>query len=250
MLQKRLESFLKRLPPVNRYLFRRIIRGAGLDLDYMNNKQGVSILEAIFIQREYALCFPTGSQATIVDVGAHYGYFSFFAALNTANGSRIIAVEPSEENFAVLQQNLAKNPALVIEALNIGLDAQSGQRKLHEGLPHNHSFFGGSGQNYSLVPTLSLKDFIRQYQLEYIDFLKLDCEGAEFPILLNADAEDLAVVQTISLEFHDLPKEGYTSNQLIYHLKEQGFEIVRYRHDPDYSASNLSFGKIIATKAG
>ena len=248
MLLKKLDHILRRILPINRYLFGKIRRGTGLDLDYAANKAGIPILEAIFIEREYTDYFPMGQQATVVDVGAHYGYFSFFAAMNVAGGSRIIALEPSRENFIVLQQNLDRNPAYSIEALNLALDGRSGEREFHGGLPHNHSFYGNSRQGSYLVPTLSLKDFIRQYQLQRIDFLKLDCEGAEFPILLEADAADLDLVRTISLEFHDLPEEGYTSLQLIRHLKKHGFEIVVYRHAPDYSASNLSFGKIIATK--
>ncbi len=248
MLQKKIENLLKKLLPINRYIFRKILSGTGLTLDYARNKEGVAILEAIFVHREYADYFPFLQQNTIVDIGAHYGYFSFFAAIHSQEKSRIFALEPSPENFKVFQENIVRNKWSIITAFNIALDGQSGERPFYGGPSFNHSFFGKDQNNSKTVPTLSLKHFIEQQQLEKIDFLKLDCEGAEFPILLAADADDLAIIQTIAMEFHDLPQQGYASWQLVQHLRRHGFRIVKYQHDSDYSASNLNFGKIIATK--
>ena len=250
MVQKKLENLIKKILPVNRYLHWKICAGTGMRLDYSSNKDGIGILETIFVQREYADYFPFQQSATIVDVGAHYGFFSFFAALNTAKDSRILALEPSRENFDVLQKNLGQNAFSNIESFPLALDGQSGERNFYGGPSYNHSFFGKSTNRAYSVPTLSLKAFIHQYKLEQIDFLKLDCEGAEYPILLTAEAPELALIQTISLEFHDLPRQGYTSLQLIRHLEKHDFQIVKYHHDSDYSFGNLNFGKIIATKGG
>ena len=248
MVQKKLENFLKKILPVNRYLHRKICSGTGLSLDYTSNREGMGILSAIFIDREYADYFPMQQEATVVDVGCHFGYFSFFAALNLAPQARILALEPSPANFATLQKNLGQNSFHNIEAFSIGLDATSGERTFYGGTSYNHSFFSGAKKNPTTITTRSLKDFMTAEKVQHIDFLKLDCEGAEYPILLNADKETLDKITTLSLEFHDLPTEGYHSLQIIRHLKAHGFEIVKYHHDPDYSFSNLSFGKIIATK--
>jgi Methyltransferase FkbM domain len=128
------------------------------------------------------------------------------------------------------------------------LDGKSGKRDFYGGIPHNHSFYKKAQTNPNIVDTLSLKDFIKQFEIEQIDFLKLDCEGAEFPILLNAGQEVFDKITTISMEFHDIPDQGFTSLQLIRHLKKHNFEIVKYVHETDHSARNLNFGKIIATK--
>lgn len=40
-----------------------------------------------------------------------------------------------------------------------------------------------------------------------IDLLKLDCEGAEYAILMGASTESLARVQRIVMEYHDLDAE-------------------------------------------
>ncbi len=248
MLLKKIDYLLRRLLPFHRYLLRQICKGNDLELDYRSNRDGIPVLEAIFIHREYADYFPMQQSAIIVDVGAHYGYFALFAALNLSKDSIIHSIEPSQENFNVLQENLKKNNRFPIQSHQIGLDRKRGERVLYGGTSFNHSFFGSAEKGKHQVPTLSLQDFIEQQDLERIDLLKLDCEGAEFPILLGANAETLDRIQTIILEFHDLPEAGYTSMQLVHHLRQHHFEIVRYQHDADYSGRNLSFGKIIATK--
>ena len=249
MIHKKIENLIKKLLPINRYLHRKICAGTSLSLDYASNKEGIPILEAIFIHREYADYFPMQQEVVIVDIGAHYGYFSLFAALNVSEKSKIFSLEPSPSNFPILEKNIQANRFSNIQLFNLGLDNQSGERQLSAGVSYNHSFFGPPEKENQTVSTLSLKDFIQEQNMKRIDFLKLDCEGAEFPILLAADADDLAIITTISMEFHDLPEVNYTSLQLLQHLKNHGFEIVKYHHDSDYSFSNLSFGKIIATKA-
>ena len=248
MIQKKIENLVKKIFPVNRYLHRKICEGTGLSLDYSLNKEATDILVAIFMRREYADYFPMQQSARVVDLGAHFGFFSFFAALNLAPDARIISLEPSQDNFAVFQKNLARNSFPNIESLNIALDAQSGERIFYGGPSFNHSFFSQQKKNPVAIPTLSLKDLMLQQNLKRIDFLKVDCEGAEFPILLNSDAATLDKIQTISMEFHDLPSEGFSSLQLIDHLKKNGFGIAKYEQETDYSFQNLSFGKIIATK--
>lgn len=248
MVLKKLENLIKKIFPVRRYLHRKISQGTGLSLDYSENREGIDILAEIFIHRAYADYFPMQQSATVVDVGAHYGFFSFFAALNLNSDSKIHSIEASGENFKVLQKNLDRNNFSTIKAHQIGLSDKSGTRPFYGGPSFNHSFFSSSQKNPVTISTLSLKDFMAQEKIEFIDFLKLDCEGAEFPILLHAGEAEMQKIKTISMEFHDLPEEGYSSLQLIEHLKKHGFEIVRYRHESDYSLGNLNFGKIIATR--
>ena len=98
------------------------------------------------------------------------------------------------------------------------------------------------------VAGLSLDDLIERLELERVDFMKMDCEGAEYPALLHCRPQTLSKIQTIALEFHDLRSAGFAPDDLARHLRQHGFTIVHYTFDPDYSFSNLNFGKIIATQ--
>src|SRR5689334_184773 len=83
--------------------FTTLLRVNGLDLDKKKNFKQLSILREVFRDRVYALCFPFYQNAVVVDVGAHYGYFTLFAACNCAKSSRIFALEPSQNNFSMLE---------------------------------------------------------------------------------------------------------------------------------------------------
>jgi abortive infection bacteriophage resistance protein len=99
-------NLLKRIWRRDKKTFSRICNVVGLNLDFSKNKDAVDVLKAIFEEREYADYFPFYKKVTVVDIGAHYGYFSIFAAKNTSPNSRIFSIEPSQSNFETLNENL------------------------------------------------------------------------------------------------------------------------------------------------
>jgi hypothetical protein len=58
---------------------------------------------------------------------------------------------------------------------------------------------------------------------EMIDFLKVDCEGCEYDLLLHCPVAVLNRVKFIALEIHDRPP--FLKASLITHLKTSGFHI-------------------------
>lgn len=233
--------------------FDRICRANGLTLSYTLNKDSLSILEDIFLQREYADYFPFYESATIVDIGAHYGYFSIFAAHNTAASSRIYAFEPSEKNFEKLRHNVSTCQISNVASFQMAISQHSGAGELFEDTSVNNSLLDNyplqgakANKNTTTVRTLDLQSLISENQMEQIDFLKLDCEGAEYGILLNATAEVLAKIKVLSMEFHDLKDSAFTGNRLVEKLEENNFTIVRYTYST--TRMNLNYGRIIARR--
>ena len=74
------------------------------------------------------------------------------------------------------------------------------------------------------IETVNLAEFCAEHQIDRIDFLKLDCEGAEFEILA-ASADVLKRVRKIALECH--PFGLHTAQQMADLLKGHGFTVVR-----------------------
>ena len=247
MIGKKWENLIRRIPGIQRYYFNWLNQQLGLALDYQLNQDAVLIFEAIFLHREYAAWFPFYEKATIIDIGAHYGYFALFAAMNLDLNSQILSFEPSPENFAILSQNIDSNRFPQIQSHQLAIASHTGKADLYGGKSFNHSLIG-EGKAISSVPTLSLEDLFVKYDLAHVDFLKLDCEGGEYEILLNCPASVLQLCTIISMEFHDLRTKGFAPQHLIEYLEQAGFQVVHYQFDTDYSGQNQNFGKLIMRK--
>ena len=61
-----------------------------------------------------------------------------------------------------------------------------------------------------------------------VDLVKLDTEGAEYAIVLGSDPADWASVQTLVMEYHDVP--GHSWSELEAFLAGAGLHLVR--HEP------------------
>jgi len=231
--------------------FQDICRINNLAISYNSNKNEFGILKSIFAEREYSDYFPFYKQVNIIDIGAHYGYFSIFAHLNTSSESKIISVEPNKNNFVNLQKNIKDCKISNIDILNFAVGGKNGTTKLYKGQNPNHSIIedyklANEKTSYQEIEVKTLEQIIKENNINKIDFLKIDCEGAEYSIFENTSKEIFEKITTISMEFHDLKSNIYTPEFLIKTLVENDFEIVKYNFQK--TSCNLNFGKIIGTK--
>lgn len=231
--------------------FDAICKANRLHLQFHINESAFHVFEDIFVQREYADYFPFYQDAVIVDIGAHYGFFSLFADVNTGENARIFAVEPDGSNFIKLKENIHSQKSNKIQPENYAVANKSGEITLYKGSNINHSIEVSHGllQNTSTfekVKSISLDDLFNKHNLNHIDFLKMDCEGAEYEILLNASGETLNIINTISIEFHDLKSKEKNANALIKKLTSHQFKIVKFQYAP--TNFGLNYGKLIGIK--
>ncbi|MBK9744210.1 MAG: FkbM family methyltransferase [Saprospiraceae bacterium] len=52
----------------------------------------------------------------------------------------------------------------------------------------------------------------------------MDCEGAEYEILLNTPKHILDKISIINMELHDMSTQGYDAKMLLSHLAAAGFK--------------------------
>ena len=74
------------------------------------------------------------------------------------------------------------------------------------------------------VPALTLGQAFERHGIARCDLLKIDCEGAEFEILLGLAPEVFARVARIVLEYHD-HVTAHTHEELARVLEEHGFHV-------------------------
>jgi FkbM family methyltransferase len=242
---------LKELIKGQKTSFNALCRINDLVLDYRSNKSEIEILRHIFSDREYADYFPFYKKATIVDIGAHYGYFSIFAHNNLDAASTIIAIEPNGNNYAHLEKNIRDSKIENVKCCNFAIGDVDGMHRLYRGLNPNHSIvdsylLGNKSADFETVEVKTLSNLISEFDLRTIDFLKMDCEGAEYAIVDNTPPSVFDKIATISLEFHDLKDRNFTADALIAKLVQNRFRIVKFHYEK--TSQNLNFGKLIATK--
>lgn len=161
----------------------------------------------------------------VVDIGAHIGGYAVYAA---KLGARVIAYEPMPKTYELLVKNLELNRCGNVRAYNAALSSSTGIITLNtdaDGTILTSIYHDASFPHKVAVPSVSLHEAFRRNKLKHVDVLKLDVEGAEYDILLNAQPADLRKVQTIIMEFHDHLSHGHNRHELTKFLHHHGFVV-------------------------
>lgn len=163
-----------------------------------------NMFDDVFLDREYDV-ESVDAPRTILDCGANVGYTSVFLA-NAFPQARIVAVEPEPSNYALLCRNIA--PYRNVEALNVGVWVRSGRLSIENPQDVNSGFrLHESGDG--AIPTLTIPDLLARYEIERIDMLKLDVEGAERELLQDPSADVwLGRTRRLVIELHERFRPG------------------------------------------
>ena len=155
-------------------------------------------------ERIYQAYVKPGS--TVLDIGAWIGPTLLYSL--ACGAETIYAVEPNPHSYSILKNMLRLNPHIEsrITLINKAVSSQNGS--LNMGLAKDEddtSMFGiqsdDSDSNSIQIEATTLSDLISQYQLENIDLIKIDIEGAE--ALLDQDLQAISQQhQTIHLSIH------------------------------------------------
>lgn len=208
-----------------------LIHRSGLRIKLRPDTDDLRIVKSNFVKKNYTRDFvPITKDSIVVDVGAHIGSFSIMAA---KSAYKVLAFEPEPNNYRMLKKNMELNHLENMSIFEMAVSGISGYQDIY-------TYQGGSSADYSLykrgitniktgrIPTISVEDIIRREDLPRIDFLKLDCEGAEHDILRNISFETAAKILGIAMETHSVPP-GF-SIDIPNRLRELGFEVKMSRN--------------------
>ncbi len=164
---------------------------------------------------------------TIIDIGGHIGSFALFAASRAPQG-RIFTYEPDPENYRILNKNISLQYAN-ITGFQKAVAAVGGRKTFYRASLNNaeNSLFKKGSLSFSVEGT-TIQDIFTDNAIKQCDFLKLDCEGAEYEILLTAPSAVLSAIRRIAIECHrkeyfDIENSNYTLEHLVTFLQQQGF---------------------------
>jgi FkbM family methyltransferase len=194
---------------------RATVPGSDVQLLVRLGTRDTTVFSDIYYHKEHEWNFEVAPE-TIVDAGAYTGLSTAYFAMRYP-GAKIIAIEPSGENFALLTRNVSKLKN--VHAVNAALWGESGSVILTDpgrdywGLTVEESgACADPAQTDPMTPTsevdaLTISDLIDNYGLDRVNLLKLDIEGSEKEVLSNA-VPWIDCVDAISIELHDRFKPG------------------------------------------
>ena len=124
---------------------------------------------------------------TVIDVGAHKGYFSFFTARLMKGTGKIYAIEPEPRNCFWIKKGILANGYKNINIHRIALSNLNGKTLLYKGKKSgHHSIKRNMGLGSTVIETKKLDDLLNENNIQKLDFLKIDVEGAEVEVLEGA----------------------------------------------------------------
>jgi len=173
----------------------------GLRFYTTGSKWDFFILNEIFVIREYDVKLKK-DPAVIVDVGANIGSASLFFAKKYPK-AKVYSIEPFESNFNRLEKNIYTNKLDDrIKAFNIAIGGKRAKMPLYICEDNNgcHTIVKSLNPNARRVEVdvESFEPFLKRNNISRVDLLKLDCEGAELPILNSI--KDFSKIDNIVME--------------------------------------------------
>lgn len=195
------------------------------------------VLRDIWDYKIYDSCNVIRENFSIIDIGAHIGIFTVYAAKKSKKGM-VYAYEPHPENFKLLKENIEINKIKNAKIFNYAVLENKGYSKLFLGKKSAcHSMYLKGG-NFVLVKTTSLKDIFNKNKINFCDLLKIDTEGAECEILSTTQKKYFEKIGIIILEYHNALYRK-SLRKLVELLNKLGFKIFKVIVDPIYDKGVL-----------
>lgn len=169
---------------------------------------------------------------TVLDIGAHIGYFTLILARAVGDHGKVFAFEPEPENFRFLSKNIEINKCQNVILENLALSFGAGKTKLFL----DKSNLGNMSLSNLNIPQKSLAGYVEVESMALdkyvskignkVSFIKIDVQGAEG--LVFSGASNLLQNQkpTILLELwpYGLRNNGTDPLKFLKDLENLGYK--------------------------
>lgn len=222
--------------------------GNGYWADIMEN-DGYDSFSEIFIKQEYLNLLPNKKISRIVDIGAHYGYFSLWLQAKFPESEIYsLLIEPSPSSCRSLE-HLVQLKSLKgrFRFINKAIGNPENKHSNFYDRPHMAgSIFASTtkSEDVTKVEQLCDTELLSEYPPPY-DLIKCDIEGAEWDFMQNYDSI-IRKTNYLLLEWHSWHSGGNGLSQLENKLKELSFKITKKTNSENASGRDGQVGLILA----
>jgi FkbM family methyltransferase len=168
-----------------------------------------------FMEQPYKWLNVKGKE--VIDIGANIGDTAIYFAVNGAK--HVYAFEPYPFSYRIALKNIKLNK---LERKVTLLNEAIGKENKIIYIDENYENTGGDDlkefKKGKKIKVTTLEEIVKRFKLKDA-ILKMDCEGCEYPSLLNTPNEVLRNFEQIMLEYH----YGYLN--LKKKLEEAGFKV-------------------------
>ena len=161
----------------------------------------------------------------VLDVGANIGLTAIRASKLTGAQGAVYAIEAMPSTFEILKFNVNLNKLTNVICLNEAFADYVGKTEMF----HNLDINRGSASLYSdkktdgvKVNVNTLDKFVIHKGIKHVDFIKVDIEGAEYPMLMGASNFFKNNKPIICIEFSNEVKSTYDP-YLIFDVLKQDY---------------------------
>lgn len=190
------------------------------------------LIKEQFIKRQYN--WLNVKDKDVIDIGANIGDTAIYFALKGAK--HVYAFEPYPYSYKIALKNIKLNKLDdKITLLNEGCSGKESSIQID---PSYKNMGGTDLKTFSKgkrIKVTTLESIIKRFNIKHTAILKIDCEGCEYNVLLEAQDSDLRKFKQIQLEYH----YGYLN--LKKKLEKAGFRVAR-------TIPNQYLGLIYATR--
>lgn len=171
---------------------------------------------------------------TLIDVGAHFGYFSLLGAKLVGEKGKVFSFEASQSTFEILKENTQTETN--IEILNRAVSNEKGTLSFYE-FPvlyseynsleidqfKNADWYQANQPKKIAIEAISLDDFSKQKSTEP-KVIKIDVEGAEYMVISGAVKLLKSQSPKVVIEFLHSKRHNEAHLQAKQLLNELGYE--------------------------
>jgi len=165
----------------------------------------------------------------IIDIGAHIGYFTWLFSDLVGDRGKVIAFEPSPENYPLLLHNIEARKCQVVEPACKALSDFIGEIEFFVSQGHTtHGLIEGFSENEGsiTVESTTVDAYLDELGNPSVDFVKIDVEGAE-PRVLSGMVETIRrnpkLILLVELNPRALKAGRNSAQGLISQLEALGF---------------------------